>query len=75
LFFPALLKRKIIKATTRTTIKIPKPIPALKMPPTIAQLENVVIRQINNAIMEVCFFITMALNRSIAVLFVEFIIM
>lgn len=50
LFFPILLITKIISAMTNNTIKIPTPIPALKIPPTTAQLENTVRNKITNAI-------------------------
>jgi len=42
-FLPALLTSQMIKATTGTTIKIPKPIPALNIPPTTAHPERLTI--------------------------------
>ena len=55
MFLPILLTRKI-SAITITTINIPTPIPVLKIPPIIAQLEKVMSREINNAAISVCFF-------------------
>lgn len=42
---------------TNTTKNTPTPIPALNIPSTTEQLENIVRREINNAMMNVCFFI------------------
>ena len=47
----------MIKATTNTDINIPTPIPVLKIPPIMAQPENVVRSANNNMFMIDCVFI------------------
>ena len=53
---------KAIMATTRTTKKIPTPIPALNISPITEQPDNVVTMEIKNAVINNWFFITVYLK-------------